>query len=280
MSKVGSQPNDAPVSRSENRSSGKGIIRSVAIVAAALVLTLGMRAQRDVPYSRGVEQPIDPPGQRQMRHPQHDPATTDPTVTIGAKGTKDAATLSIAMLVIVGSAIALWAQFFWEDSNLNLRVLGILKIAGLTVALISGAVAAIMDLKDERGALTFCGKLNFGAILFGGFLAISAQSMENSVKQEETLASLRDIQRILHPLTHIRLGFRVRVDNRTPVAEQFLNSVSNLVNSLKDNSCPGQYCFPEKGVTVYNFRDNPTLNRWVKVDRTSSLIPSDNDVES
>ena len=66
---------------------------------------------------------------------------------------------------------------------ITLGVLGFIKIVGVIVALVSSAIAAIMDLKDARGALTFWGRINIGGVLFGGFLAISAQLVENSAKK-------------------------------------------------------------------------------------------------
>jgi hypothetical protein len=160
-------------------------------------------------------------------------------------------------------------------------VLGILKIVGLTVALISSAIAAAMDLKDHRGALTFWGRVNVGGIVFGGFLAISAQLLDNSQKQEETLASLRDIQRILHPIMQIRLGFRVRLNDNSVVSKQFLNSVWSIVHSLKDNPCTKNgFCSPAKGTMVQYYYPPPEktpVPHAVYVDGSSSLIPSDDD---
>jgi hypothetical protein len=52
---------------------------------------------------------------------------------------------------------------------ITLGVLGFIKIVGVMVALVSSAIAAIMDLKDARGALTFWGRINIGGILFGDF---------------------------------------------------------------------------------------------------------------
>src|SRR6516164_151994 len=55
-----------------------------------------------------------------MRHPYASAKrTTDARVAIGAK---DIATLTIALLALFVSAIALWAQFFREESNLHLAV--------------------------------------------------------------------------------------------------------------------------------------------------------------
>jgi hypothetical protein len=164
---------------------------------------------------------------------------------------------------------------------ITLGVLGFIKIVGVMVALVSSAIAAIMDLKDARGALTFWGRINIGGILFGGFLAISAQLVENSAKQDETLASLRDIERILHPLSQISAGFSVRVENQTPAAQKFLNSVWDVVNSLRDNPCTKQrVCKPEEGVLIINNFGINNEPQEVSVFGTSALFPLGDDLES
>lgn len=158
----------------------------------------------------------------------------------------------------------------------------VLKVAGLLVALASSAIATIMNLKDAQGALTRWGKINFGAILFGGFLAISAQLLDNASKQEEALLSLKEIQRILHPITRFKAGFSVRLDNTTPVAQDFLKSVQRVLDSIKDNPCvKTQFCFPDKGIIVYNnFLNSPKGSPSIYVDGHSALIPPGHDLQS
>ena len=155
------------------------------------------------------------------------------------------------------------------------------KVFGLIVALISSGIAAVMDLKDTRGALTFWGKINFGIIVFGGFLAIAAQLLENAAKQDEALASIRDIQRILHPLSQIKVGFVVQVDDKTQTAKKFLSDVDHLLQDISNNPCrKQQLCSPGKGILIYN--NDPLINQVerVGIGGSSSLIPSGDDFES